>query len=515
VKNLNLDPALLVLLVPLAVIELGLMVFALWDLTRPGRQVRGGSRLVWALVILFVNFIGPIIYFVAGREEAVDETELPAAPLPGARPGWVAPGSPARGTTPASAAPASPATAVAPAPAPVAPAAVAPPPVATMPARAPAPVEQPLSASVAPAAVDAGPATTEPPPAAIVAAARVDPFSLPGAPVRDVPVRRPPAPGEAAIVTEALTKRFGSGASSVLALDQLELSVPAGSVFGLLGPNGAGKTTCLRILSGLAHPTAGAATVAGVRLGGDGTRLQRRIGYLDQDPRYYGWMTGRELVTMVGRLQGIEGYRVERRAMEVLEQVGLAGAADRRIGTYSGGMRQRLGIAQAMVNRPTLLILDEPVSSLDPEGRRDLLTLIAELRGTSTVLFSTHVLADVERICDRVAILDRGHLVTEGPLDALLDRYALPIYRLEPEPGQEAAVAGLVERLRGMEWVTDVAVEHGLVRVTVTDPARAAHGLLPAVVEAGVALATFERARPTLEDVFLELVGRDRPEAVA
>ena len=506
-KSLSIDPALLVLLVPLAIIELGLLVFALWDLTRPGRRVRGGSRLVWALVILFVNFIGPIIYFVAGREEEVDETELPAAPLPGARPGWVSPD----GARNAARAPAPP-----PAPASVAPPTFAPPPVhlPVVAATATTAAEQETPAHASTAAT-APPAPTAGEPAGVPTRAHVDPFSLPGAPVRDVPVRQPPAPGEAAIETQALTKRFGSGASSVLALDRLDLQVPAGSVFGLLGPNGAGKTTCLRILSGLAHPTSGGATVAGVRVGQDGTRLQRRIGYLDQDPRYYGWMTGRELMTMVGRLQGIEGYRVERRALEVLEQVGLAGAADRRIGTYSGGMRQRLGIAQALVNRPTLLILDEPVSSLDPEGRRDLLTLIAELRGTSTVLFSTHVLADVERICDRVAILDHGHLVTEGPLDALLDRYALPIYRLEPEPGQDEAVRGLAERLRGTEWVTDVAVEHGLVRVTVTDPARAAHGLLPAVVDAGVALATFERARPTLEDVFLELVGRDRPEAVA
>jgi ABC-2 type transport system ATP-binding protein len=136
--------------------------------------------------------------------------------------------------------------------------------------------------------------------------------------------------------------------------------------------------------------------------------------------------------------------------------------------------------------------------------------LIAELRGTSTVLFSTHVLADVERICDRVAILDLGRLVTEGPLDALLERYALPIYRLDPEPGQEVAVAGLVETLRAIDWTTDVRVEHGTIKVTVADPARAARELLPAVVAAGLTLATYERVRPNLEDVFLELVGRDR-----
>ena len=227
-------------------------------------------------------------------------------------------------------------------------------------------------------------------------------------------------------------------------------------------------------------------------------------------------MTGRELVALVARLHGLDGEVEQARTAEVLAQVGLAAAADRRVGTYSGGMRQRLGIAQALVNRPTLLILDEPVSSLDPEGRRDLLALIADLRGSATVLFSTHVLSDVERICDRVAILDHGHLVTEGPLAELLDRYAQPIYRLEPEPGQAPAVARLIAALRGSDWVATVDEVHGELRVTVADPDRAATELLRAVVAAECQRsARIERVRPTLEDVFLRLVGRDAAEDVA
>ncbi len=178
-------------------------------------------------------------------------------------------------------------------------------------------------------------------------------------------------------------------------------------------------------------------------------------------------------------------------------------------------MRQRLGIAQALLAQPPVVILDEPVSSLDPEGRRDLLALIAELRGTATVLFSTHVLADVERVCDRVAILDRGRLVTEGPLAGLLDRYALPIYRVDPERGQGEAVDRLVASLRTTGWATDVAVEHGRIRIVVSDPDRAARELLPAIVAAGLAVAAVERARPTLEDVFLQLTGAAPAEAVA
>ena len=236
-----------------------------------------------------------------------------------------------------------------------------------------------------------------------------------------------------------LTKRFG-GADGVLAVDGLDLDVPAGSVFGLLGPNGAGKTTTLRLLAGLARPTGGTITIDDRPVTADDA-ARRGIGVLDQDPRYYGWMTGRELVELAGKLQGLSPSEARSRATDTLRRVGLADAAQRRVGAYSGGMRQRLGIAQALVAAPRLLILDEPVSSLDPAGRRDLLALIAELRTSATVIFSTHVLADVERICDRVGIMDQGRLVIEGPLDDLLARYALPLYRIEADPGQGVGMA--------------------------------------------------------------------------
>jgi ABC-2 type transport system ATP-binding protein len=434
----GIGPELLLLLVPLVLIELGLAVWGLYDLTRPGRRVRGESRLVWGLIIVLVSLLGPILYFVVGREEGTAEAE--------ARPAWPT-------AAPAGAPPAS------------------------LPETPSAPVETPWYATQA-------------------VARRAEPA---GAPVSaGGPVAAP------AIACHGLTKRYPG---DILALDRLDLVVPSGSVFGLLGPNGAGKTTTLRLLAGLARPTAGTATVAGFALGADG--LTGRIGFLDQDPRYYGWATGNELVMFVGLLHGMSGSALEARTGEVMAQVGLTDAADRRVATYSGGMRQRLGIAQALVNRPSVLILDEPVSSLDPEGRRDLLALIAELRGSATVLFSTHVLADVERVCDRVGILDRGRLITEGPLTELLDRHALPIYRVEPEPDQAQAVGRLVEALRAADWTTDVTAEHGTVRVTVRDPARASRELLPAIVAAELAVAGVERVRPTLEDVFLHLTGDD------
>jgi ABC-2 type transport system ATP-binding protein len=320
--------------------------------------------------------------------------------------------------------------------------------------------------------------------------------------------------GGARVEVRDLTKRYGGG-SGILALDGLELDVPAGSVFGLLGPNGAGKTTALRLLVGLARPTRGSVVIDDGRIDPGRPDRRRGIGVLDQEPRYYGWMRGRELVEMVGRLHGLPTSVARERAAEVLERVGLADAAKRRIGGYSGGMRQRLGIAQALVDRPRLLVLDEPVSSLDPEGRRDVLALIAELRETATVIFSTHVLTDIERICDRVAILDRGRLVADAPLDELLARYALPLYRLVPEPGEDAGLARLATALRTVPWVDRVDVDGVGMTVGVTDEATASRELLRSVVAADLRLASFERVRPDLEDVFLRLVGRRAEEPAA
>ena len=314
---------------------------------------------------------------------------------------------------------------------------------------------------------------------------------------------------EPAIRAAQLTKHFGS----VLALDRLDLEVPRGSIFGLLGPNGAGKTTTIRILTGLARPTSGSATVAGVEVGLDQPELRRRIGYLDQDPRFYGWMKGRELLELIARLHGFEGAELRRRVEGALERTGLTAAGGRRIGGYSGGMRQRLGIAQAVIHEPALLFLDEPVSSLDPEGRRDLLELIEGLRGGATVVLSTHVLADVERICDRVAIMNRGRLVVEGPLADLLAAHAHPVYRLDPAPGQADALARLVEALRAAPWTGEVVAKEGSgLRVSVEEPDAAAREILPLVVSAGVILTAFEQARPTLEEVFLALVGPPSPD---
>ncbi len=308
---------------------------------------------------------------------------------------------------------------------------------------------------------------------------------------------------DAAVVCRGLTKHYGP----VRALEALDLEVPRGSVFGFLGPNGAGKTTTLRLLTGLGHPTRGRAWVAGVEVGRAGPEAGRSFGYLDQDPRFYSWMRGRELLGLVADLHGLHGPARSGRIEEALATVGLTDAGKRRIGGYSGGMRQRIGLAAALLARPPVLFLDEPVSSLDPAGRHDILDVIGGLRGETTVFMSTHILNDVERVCDRVAILDRGRLVIEAPIGELLERHAAPVYQIEPEPGQEAAVEMLAGRLRAEAWTTAVVNEHGFVRVHVADPAHAGPAILRALADSGIGVVAFERQRPTLEDVFLGLVG--------
>jgi ABC-2 type transport system ATP-binding protein len=320
-----------------------------------------------------------------------------------------------------------------------------------------------------------------------------------------------PGQGGTAIACRSLTKRYGS----LLALDRLDLQIPSGSIFGFLGPNGAGKTTTIRLLASLAKATSGEASLAGVACGDGEPNRRGLFGYLDQDPRFHSWMTPRELLDLVGRIYRMPHAARRSRIDEVLETAGLTDAAGRPIGGLSGGMRQRLGIAQAILNRPPILLLDEPVSSLDPEGRVDMLAVIRQLGGEQTVLFSTHILTDVERVCDRVAILDHGRLVTTGPMTELLERYARPVYRLEPEDGQGEATARLLAALRGAPFVTRVDETIAGMRVAVSDATDAGRQLLALVAAQGVALLVFERQRPTLEDVFLQLVGRRAHESGA
>jgi ABC-2 type transport system ATP-binding protein len=311
-----------------------------------------------------------------------------------------------------------------------------------------------------------------------------------------------------AIRVEGLRKTF----KQVRALDGLSFEVASGTVFGFLGPNGAGKTTTLRILAGLARADAGAAWLEGHPAGPE-SPARGRIGYLPEEPHFYTWMTATEFLRdYVAGLFGLPHMEAHKRTAELLAQVGLKDAARRRIAGFSRGMRQRLGLAQALINRPRVVLLDEPVSALDPVGRRDMLLLIEELSQTTTVLMSTHILDDVERICDTVGIIDHGRMVALDEREALLARYATPSLEIEFR-AEAAPVAAWADTLRGMPWIASAAADQAQVRVRLQAADAGDQKVLALAVASGMPLESFQHARPTLEDVFLQLVGKDREAA--
>lgn len=308
-------------------------------------------------------------------------------------------------------------------------------------------------------------------------------------------------PEEVAIRCDGLRKIYGR----LEALKGLDLTVPRHSIFGLLGPNGAGKSTTIKLLTRQITPTAGRAWVVGVPITGQAADVRSRIGYLSEQPAFYPWMTGREFLDFIGELFGLSSGVRRQRSDELLELVGLTGAARRKIGGYSRGMRQRLGIAQALINQPEVLILDEPISALDPIGRKQILELLAGLKGQSTVFFSSHILADVDRICDEIAVLHRGALLAKAPTQALKEQYAQPIITIELETDANVLVS-----LLGQEsYVQVVEVKGAEARVLVTDLALAKRCLPECLVNAHLPLLRYEVALPTLEDVFVRLIEKE------
>ncbi|MEO8448806.1 MAG: ABC transporter ATP-binding protein [Gemmatimonadota bacterium] len=309
---------------------------------------------------------------------------------------------------------------------------------------------------------------------------------------------------DVAISTRDLTKTY----RSVEALSGLNLEVRRNSIFGFLGPNGAGKTTTIKLLLGLVRPTRGNATLFGMDLAHDSLSIRRRIGYLAQDPRYYDYMTARQTVRFTAGFFYSGPHReVERKISEVLDLVGLADKADRAIRGFSGGERQRLGIAQAQINSPDLLILDEPAASLDPMGRRDVLEIMGRLRERTTVFYSTHILEDVQRVSDTVAILNLGRLVAQAPIGELLTGSGHTIYDIELRGAPASAAA----ELRTRPWILAVkeASTNGAAvwQVTVTDDAAAEAQLLRAILaDPAVEVVRFGRKRFQLEEVFMNLI---------
>lgn len=303
---------------------------------------------------------------------------------------------------------------------------------------------------------------------------------------------------DAAIRCSALRKTYGS----FVALKGLDLNVPRHSIFGLLGPNGAGKSTTIKLLTRQVGPTSGQAWVAGAPISGQTTDVRSRIGYLSEQPAFYNWMRGEEFLDFVGELFKLKPSIYRNRRAELLEMVGLKDAGKRKIGGYSNGMRQRLGIAQALMNSPEVLFLDEPVSALDPLGRKEILELFASLRGQTTIFFSSHILADVDRVCDEVAVLDHGTLLTQAPTITLKERYARPVIAVEL--GVDAqALSSLAEQ---EPYVQKVEISGERANIFVSDLEIATRQLPTALARTGLPLLRYEVAIPTLEDVFVQLI---------
>jgi ABC-type multidrug transport system ATPase subunit len=289
------------------------------------------------------------------------------------------------------------------------------------------------------------------------------------------------------VETSELSKRYGE---QIVAVDELTMRVRRGEVYGFLGPNGAGKTTTLRMLLGLVRPTSGSALVLGARPGSPESLA--RAGALIETPTFYPFLSGRDNLRVLARYSRTPEARIE----PVLEEVDLAARARDRFGTYSLGMKQRLGIAAALLKDPELLILDEPTNGMDPAGMAEMRSFIRGLgRGRRTVLLSSHLMTEVEQICDRVGVISKGALVGEGTVDELRGREGLWV-RVEPLEQAERLLA----TLRGVEQVARL---DGGLRIS-ADPA-AAPTINRALVEAGVAVAELRPERASLEKVFLEL----------
>jgi len=312
---------------------------------------------------------------------------------------------------------------------------------------------------------------------------------------------------ECVIETTGLSKSY----NGIRALDDLTLTVPRHSITGFLGPNGAGKSTTIKLLLGLRAPTAGSGTIFGLDVVEESTAIRRRTGYLAQHPSFYPNLTARETLRFVARFfyddSTHNGKKIEQLVEESLELVGLAEKADRPVKGFSGGEKQRLGIAQAQINRPDLLILDEPAASLDPMGRERVLSIMERLRERSTIFYSTHILDDVQRVSDRVAILDRGKLVAHGPIEELLAGDGRIVFHLTLR-GQTAIVR---ERIERQPWVGSVSTTQsdGLAkwRVAVTDRQRAESQLLRLVLKnEEIDVLSFGRQQVELEEVFMQLV---------
>ena len=288
-----------------------------------------------------------------------------------------------------------------------------------------------------------------------------------------------------------LQKRFGDKA----VLQGVDLSVPKGCIFGFIGKNGSGKTTTMKTVLGLLKADGGEILVNGERVVYGQTSTNRHIGYLPDVPAFYSFMTAEEYLTFCGEITGLTDTENKQRRTELLELVGLQDERH-RIGGFSRGMKQRLGIAQALLNRPRLLICDEPTSALDPVGRKEILDILLSVKHQTTVLFSTHVLSDVERICTDVAFLNNGVVEVQGRLSEIKNRFRREEYLLETASHDH--LTAIVSAFPVMENIRDGQLTFSTEDVAVSDVMRF-------MADGGISPVRLERMEPTLESLFMEV----------
>jgi len=311
------------------------------------------------------------------------------------------------------------------------------------------------------------------------------------------------------IVVDHLTKQFGA----TRAVDRVSFHVDRGEIIGLLGPNGSGKTTIMRILTGFFPPTSGAATVAGLDVTRDALALREQIGYLPESAALYPDMRVRAFLAFCAEVRRIRGDAARRRVAKVMEDCGLVDVGDRLIGKLSKGYRQRVGLAQALVHEPAVLILDEPTVGLDPRQIIEIRALIAALRGRTTVLLSTHILPEVSTTCDRVVIIDRGHIVAEDSAAALGRRVSGSERTLITVDGPSASVCAAVGAVPGVERVE---LKNGsgdgpasLIAYSATADGSVRKAIAAVVVQHGWGLLEVRPLSLSLEDLFVRLVNEE------
>jgi ABC-2 type transport system ATP-binding protein len=309
------------------------------------------------------------------------------------------------------------------------------------------------------------------------------------------------------ISTENLGRTFGE----VQALKSLNLRVPEKSIFAFLGPNGAGKTTTIKLLLGLLKPTSGSGKILGMDIIQKSVDIRAKIGYLPQDARFYEHMTARQTLDYTAKFfyTGPQS-EINKRVDEMIELVGLDGKADRPIKGFSGGERQRLGIAQAEVNYPDLLILDEPAANLDPQGRRDVLEVMSRIRKHATIFYCTHILDDAQRVSDQVAIINKGELVKQASIDQLLESSGDLVYSVTLRGNTQSSYDQIIQQ----PWVTGIQAseegDHITWQVSVTDESAANDQLMGMLVSNGVKVSNFSRKGQNLEDVFINIIERSQ-----